>query len=176
VKKVALVVPLSVMLMACGGAAPTPDIPAIQTQAAQDVIATITALAPSPWPKSYQDGLTLPPTATTVPTPTATETRAPAEMPTPIARSPTPTPISPTPTLTNTPLPPPTPTSTPLLTPVPPTNTPTPRRKWNCNGDLYNCGNFSSCDEVMSYWNACPGDSSRLDGDKDGVPRESLCG
>jgi len=71
--------------MACGGAALTPDIPAIQTQAAQDVIATITALAPSPWPKSYQDGPTLPPTATTVPTPTATETRAPAETPTPVA-------------------------------------------------------------------------------------------
>lgn len=46
---------------------------------------------------------------------------------------------------------------------------------WNCIGNLYNCDDFSSCDEVMSYWNACPGDPSRLDGDHDGVPCESLC-
>jgi len=172
VKKVALIIPLSVMLMACGGAAPTPDIPAIQTQAAKDVIATITALpsgsckeAPTP---------TLSPTATKVPTPTVTETHNPTETSTPIPPSPTPTPIPPTFTPTDTPLPTSTPTSTPLPTPTP-TSTPTPRTDWNCNGDLHNCGDFTSCDEVWVYWNACPGDPSHLDGDDDGKPCESLC-
>lgn len=47
---------------------------------------------------------------------------------------------------------------------------------WDCVGNIYNCGDFSSCDEVMSYWEACPGDPSRLDGDHDGRPCESLCG
>jgi len=46
---------------------------------------------------------------------------------------------------------------------------------WNCVGNIYNCGDFSSCEEVMSYWEACPGDPSRLDGDHDGRPCESLC-
>jgi len=179
VKKVALVIPLSVMLVACGNAAPTPDISAIQTQAARDVIATITALAPTP---------TLLPTATKVPTPTATETHNPTETSTPIPPSPTPTPIPPTSTPANTPLPTPMPTSTPLPTPtptetpsptpLPPTEVPptsTPGAGWDCNGDLYNCGDFSTCEEVKSYFRACPGDPSRLDGDKDGIPCESLC-
>jgi len=47
---------------------------------------------------------------------------------------------------------------------------PSPAAGWNCVGNLHNCGDFSSCDEVMSYWNTCPGDPSRLDGDNDGVP------
>jgi len=46
---------------------------------------------------------------------------------------------------------------------------------WNCSGNIYNCSDFSSCEQVMSYWNACPGDPSRLDGDNDGTPCESLC-
>jgi micrococcal nuclease len=46
---------------------------------------------------------------------------------------------------------------------------------WNCLGNLYNCGDFSSCEEVKSYWQACPGDPSQLDGDHDGKPCESLC-
>ena len=46
---------------------------------------------------------------------------------------------------------------------------------WNCDGNLYDCGDFSSCEEVMSYWQACPGDPSRLDGDHDGRPCETLC-
>lgn len=53
---------------------------------------------------------------------------------------------------------------------------PTSGATWNCTGNIYNCSDFSSCAEVMSYWNACPGDPSRLDGDHDGVPCESLCG
>jgi len=53
--------------------------------------------------------------------------------------------------------------------------TPTVGSAWNCHGNLYNCGDFSSCAQVMSYWHACPGDPSRLDGDHDGVPCESLC-
>lgn len=204
-KRVVLIIPLGVMLIACGGGAPIPDIPAIQTQAARDVLATITAQAPTPLPS---------PTAATVPTPTATETPAQPETPTPISSSPTVTPITPTstpisPSITPTPI---LPTSTPIPptpTPIPPTSTPVPptptpippsptpipptptatntllptptstpkrhKKKWDCDGDLYNCGDFSSCEEVMSYWNACPGDPSRLDGDKDGIPCESLC-
>jgi micrococcal nuclease len=53
--------------------------------------------------------------------------------------------------------------------------TPTLGSAWNCSGNLYNCGDFSSCAQVMSYWNACPGDPSLLDGDHDGVPCEALC-
>lgn len=49
--------------------------------------------------------------------------------------------------------------------------------QWNCSGDIYNCSSFSSCSEMRSYWNACPGDPSRLDGnDNDGRPCESRCG
>lgn len=50
-----------------------------------------------------------------------------------------------------------------------------PEPSWDCGGDLYNCGDFSSCQELMSYWNACPGDPSQLDEDGDGQPCESLC-
>jgi len=53
--------------------------------------------------------------------------------------------------------------------------TPTPGGAWNCSGNIYNCSDFSSCAQVMSYWNACPGDPSRLDGDNDGIPCEGLC-
>jgi hypothetical protein len=149
VKKVAMVIALSLMLAACGVTLPTPDISAIQTQAAQEVIATITAQASSP---------TLPPTATTIPTPTATETPRP----------------------TDTPLPPPTSTYAPLPTTAPPTevpltDTPASGTTWNCSGDLYNRGDFSSCEEVMSYFLAYPRDPSHLDRDKDGMPCESLC-
>jgi micrococcal nuclease len=58
---------------------------------------------------------------------------------------------------------------------APPPPAPPSEPTWNCIGNLYNCGDFSSCDKVMSYWNACPGDPSRLDGDHDGRPCESLC-
>jgi micrococcal nuclease len=54
--------------------------------------------------------------------------------------------------------------------------TPTTGTGWNCSGNIYNCSDFASCAEVMSYWYACPGDPSRLDGDNDGKPCESLCG
>ena len=53
--------------------------------------------------------------------------------------------------------------------------TPTSGPGWSCAGNIYNCGDFSSCTQVMSYWHACPGDPSRLDGDHDGRPCESLC-
>lgn len=48
-------------------------------------------------------------------------------------------------------------------------------QEWNCIGDRYNCSDFSNCAEVMSYFNACPGDPSRLDRNNDGIPCESLC-
>ena len=75
---------------------------------------------------------------------------------------PTPIPASPTPPATPTPIP-----------PAPPIPKPAPA--WNCSGNRYNCGDFASCEEVMSYWYACPGDPSWLDGDNDGRPCESLC-
>ncbi len=46
--------------------------------------------------------------------------------------------------------------------------------QWNCSGDRYNCRDFASRAELMSYFNACPGDPSRLDNNNDGVPCESL--
>jgi hypothetical protein len=54
---------------------------------------------------------------------------------------------------------------------------PPPQTTWNCSGDIYNCGDFSTCSDMYSYWNACPGDPSGLDGnDNDGRPCESRCG
>jgi micrococcal nuclease len=53
--------------------------------------------------------------------------------------------------------------------------TPASRTGSICVGNIYNCDDFSSCAEVMAYWNACPGDPSRLDGDHDGRPCEALC-
>jgi len=60
----------------------------------------------------------------------------------------------------------------------PPAQQPTepPQPAWNCAGDRYDCNSFSSCAEMWSYWNACPGDPSNLDGNNDGEPCESRCG
>jgi hypothetical protein len=44
-----------------------------------------------------------------------------------------------------------------------------------CSYDAYNCGDFSSCSQVMRVFRACEADVHRLDRDKDGVPCESLC-
>lgn len=59
-----------------------------------------------------------------------------------------------------------------------PTQPPPPvASTWNCSGDIYNCGDFATCSDMFSYWNACPGDPSGLDGnDGDGRPCESRCG
>lgn len=45
---------------------------------------------------------------------------------------------------------------------------------WSCYGDQYNCGDFSSRSQMLDYWNACPGDPSKLDNNNDGIPCESL--
>jgi beta-lactamase superfamily II metal-dependent hydrolase len=57
----------------------------------------------------------------------------------------------------------------------PPPPPPTAPATVDCSRDQYNCGDFSTCAEVMAVFNACPGDPNRLDGDHDGVPCESLC-
>jgi len=62
-KATALILLLSFLLVACDSAIPTADISAIQTQAAQDLIATLTAEAPTTTP-------THSPTPTNTPTPT----------------------------------------------------------------------------------------------------------
>ncbi len=41
---------------------------------------------------------------------------------------------------------------------------------FSCGGDLYNCGDFCTYNDVQSYWGQCPGDPSRLDRDRDGSP------
>jgi hypothetical protein len=46
--------------------------------------------------------------------------------------------------------------------------------QWSCSGDIYNCSDFNNRNDLMSYFNACPGDPSRLDQNNDGVPCESL--
>lgn len=44
---------------------------------------------------------------------------------------------------------------------------------WDCSID-YDCGFFSTCDQAMAYFAACPGDPSNLDGGAgDGVPCNS---
>ncbi len=45
-----------------------------------------------------------------------------------------------------------------------------------CSYNAYNCGDFSTCSEVMEVFNACNSDIHDLDRDNDGIPCESLCG
>ncbi|MFH1365513.1 MAG: thermonuclease family protein [archaeon] len=45
-----------------------------------------------------------------------------------------------------------------------------------CSYDAYNCGDFSTCSEVMRVFNVCNSDVHGLDRDSDGIPCESLCG
>lgn len=45
----------------------------------------------------------------------------------------------------------------------------------SCGGDIYNCGDFSTCSEVMDVFNSCSLDVNGLDRNNDGVPCESLC-
>jgi len=45
-----------------------------------------------------------------------------------------------------------------------------------CSTNVYNCGDFSSCSEVMEVFNGCGFDVHKLDGDNDGIPCDSLCG
>jgi len=47
-----------------------------------------------------------------------------------------------------------------------------PVMQWNCVGNIYDCSSFISREQVMSYFYACPGDPSRMDGDGDGYPCE----
>lgn len=57
--------------------------------------------------------------------------------------------------------------------PPPSTSVPPTQTQWVCEGDIYNCGSFTDRDALMSYFNACPGDPSNLDGNGDGEPCES---
>jgi micrococcal nuclease len=66
-----------------------------------------------------------------------------------------------------------------LMSTVPPAPmSQAPAQQWDCSGNFYNCPYFENkCDLLRSYWAACPGDPSRLDGNpKDGVPCEKQCG
>lgn len=54
------------------------------------------------------------------------------------------------------------------------TSVPPAQPQWTCSGDIYNCSSFTNRTDLMSYFNACPGDPSKLDGNNDGVPCESL--
>lgn len=47
-----------------------------------------------------------------------------------------------------------------------------PVNQWDCRGNLYDCSSFTSREQVMSYFYACPGDPSHMDGDGDGYPCE----
>lgn len=58
--------------------------------------------------------------------------------------------------------------------PPPSTSVPPAQPQWVCGGDQYNCSDFRNRTELMSYFNTCPGDPSKLDGNNDGVPCESL--
>jgi hypothetical protein len=71
-------------------------------------------------------------------------------------------------------------TTIPAATTVPDVvSTPDPTQppvvpSYSCAGDIYNCSNFSNRTDLMNYFNACPGDPSKLDQNNDGVPCESL--
>jgi len=43
-------------------------------------------------------------------------------------------------------------------------------------GDAYNCSSFATYAQAKAYFNAVPGDPSKLDSDNDGIPCESLAG
>jgi hypothetical protein len=43
-----------------------------------------------------------------------------------------------------------------------------PAQVWDCNGNRYDCSSFTSRSAMDSYWAACPGDPSHLDGNGDG--------
>jgi hypothetical protein len=45
----------------------------------------------------------------------------------------------------------------------------------SCDSNLYNCGDFESCEEVMVVFDACEEDVHSLDKNDDGIPCESLC-
>jgi hypothetical protein len=62
----------------------------------------------------------------------------------------------------------------PNVLPTIPQSTAAPSSQFTCGGDFYNCSDFSNRTELMAYFNACPGDPSRLDADNDGIPCESL--
>lgn len=62
-------------------------------------------------------------------------------------------------------------TSAPRDTAIP-VSTAAATQTWQCTGDVYNCGSFANRNELLSYFNACPGDPSKLDQDGDGVPCE----
>jgi hypothetical protein len=47
-------------------------------------------------------------------------------------------------------------------------------QSWSCN-PRHTCGRIASCAEAMWYLENCSW-GSRLDGDSDGVPCESICG
>lgn len=46
----------------------------------------------------------------------------------------------------------------------------------SCGSNVYNCGDFNTCSEVMEVFDSCSYDVNELDGDDDGVPCEALCG
>lgn len=126
-KKEIVLIPLSALLVACGAVVPAADILAIQTQAAQDVIATLTAQVPTVTATEA-----VPTNTPTLGPPTPTNTRV-IPLSTPTAVPPTATPIPPTATPappTPTPIPP-TPTPVPP-TPMPIPPTPTPDLSWQC--------------------------------------------
>ncbi len=75
-----------------------------------------------------------------------------------------------TPEPTPPPTPEPTPPSVPEPTP-PPAYTP-PSNDYSCGSKKY-CTQMNSCSEAMYYYKTCG--LTRLDGDKDGIPCESLC-
>lgn len=78
---------------------------------------------------------------------------------------------------TNTPRPTSRPTQRPSSSSSNSSSSSSSQTQWNCSGDRYNCSSFSTCSEMRSYWNSCPGDPSNLDGnDNDGRPCESRCG
>jgi len=49
-----------------------------------------------------------------------------------------------------------------------------------CSSNVYNCDDFTVCEDVMEVFNDCKdrgfGDIHSLDRDENGVPCESLCG
>jgi hypothetical protein len=82
---------------------------------------------------------------------------------------------TPPPPATSTP-PPPAPTSAPTNPPPAPTQPPPSQGQTYPPGDAFNCSDFTTYAQAKAYLDAVPGDPSKLDQDKDGIPCESLPG
>ncbi len=145
---------------------------AVTTSSLVPAIPTSTSVAPAPTATSA------PPAATSTqpPAPTATSAATVQQL---VATQPPAAAVIPTTAPTQAPLPisTPVPPAPPTATRIPPAPTATRAPTGGyLPGNAYNCGDFANYAQAKAYFDAVPGDPSKLDADNDGIPCESLPG